>query len=164
MFNLNSEQKKAAKHFKGPCLVLGTPGSGKTRVITERIRYLVQEHQVNPSNILVITFTKAAAVEMKRRYQALMGNNAGKVQFGTFHAIFFTILKIAYNYTSDNIVHDNVKRNILREIVSGFDIDIQDENEFRNYIWRNIICLEDKAGLRYKEHFNRVAPKGRCVS
>ncbi len=154
MFNLNSEQKKAAKHFKGPCLVLGTPGSGKTRVITERIRYLVQEHQVNPSNILVITFTKAAAVEMKRRYQALMGNNAGKVQFGTFHAIFFTILKIAYNYTSDNIVHDNVKRNILREIVSGFDIDIQDENEFLNDIEAEISMV--KGGRIDLEHYYSI--------
>ena len=91
MDSLNNEQKKAVMHFKGPCLVIGTPGSGKTRVITERVRYLVQECNVKPSNILVITFTKAAAVEMQKRYYKMMGNNAGKVQFGTFHAIFFTI-------------------------------------------------------------------------
>ena len=86
MDSLNNEQKKAVTHFKGPCMVIGTPGSGKTRVITERVHYLVQECKINPSNILVITFTKAAAVEMKRRYYDLAGNNAGKVQFGTFHA------------------------------------------------------------------------------
>lgn len=154
MSNLNSEQQKAAKHFKGPCLVLGTPGSGKTRVITERVRYLVQEYQVNPSNILVITFTKAAAVEMKRRYQALMGNNSGKVQFGTFHAVFFTILKIAYNYTSDNIIRDNVKKNILREIVSEFDIDIQDENEFLNDIEAEISMV--KGGRIDLEHYYSI--------
>ncbi len=130
MDNLNSEQKKAAMHFMGPCMVIGTPGSGKTRVITERVRYLVQKRGVNPSNILVITFTKAAAVEMKQRYYNLMGNNAGKVQFGTFHAIFFIILKTAYNYTSANIINDDAKRSILKEIVTGTDIEIQDINEF----------------------------------
>ena len=130
MDSLNNEQKKAVMHFKGPCLVIGTPGSGKTRVITERVRYLVQECNINPSNILVITFTKAAAVEMRKRYYNLMCNNSGKVQFGTFHAIFFTILKVAYNYTSENIIHDNAKRNILKEIVAATDMDIQDENEF----------------------------------
>jgi len=130
MDSLNNEQKKAVMHFKGPCLVIGTPGSGKTRVITERVRYLVQECNINPSNILVITFTKAAAVEMRKRYYNLMCNNSGKVQFGTFHAIFFTILKVAYNYTSENIIHDNARRNILKEIVAATDMDIQDENEF----------------------------------
>ena len=130
MDSLNNEQKKAVMHFKGPCLVIGTPGSGKTRVITESVRYLVQKRGVNPSNILVITFTKAAAVEMKQRYYNLMGNNAGKVQFGTFHAIFFIILKTAYNYTSANIINDDAKRNILKEIVTGTDIEIQDINEF----------------------------------
>lgn len=130
MDNLNSEQKKAVMHFMGPCMVIGTPGSGKTRVITERVRYLVQKCGVNPSNILVITFTKAAAVEMRQRYYDLMGDNAGKVQFGTFHAIFFIILKTAYNYTSENIINDDARRNILREIVTGTDIEIQDINEF----------------------------------
>lgn len=132
MLQLNDEQAKAVKHFNGPCLVIGTPGSGKTRVITERVKYLVQDCNVNPSNILVITFTKAAAAEMKRRYQNMMGNAAGRVQFGTFHAIFFTILKIAYNYTAENIIRDDLRRNILKEIVSEQDIEIQDENEFFN--------------------------------
>lgn len=132
MVNLNNWQKKAVMHFKGPCLVIGTPGSGKTRVITERIRYLVQVCKINPSNILVITFTKAAASEMKRRYLDIMGDKGGKVQFGTFHAIFFTILKIAYNFTAANIIRENARRNILREIISHFGIDTEDENEFIN--------------------------------
>lgn len=130
MVSLNDEQKKAATHFRGPGLVIGTPGSGKTRVITERICHLVQNCGVKPSNILVITFTKAAAEEMKRRYNNTVVSVAGKVQFGTFHAIFFMILKIAYNFTARNILHESAKRSILKEIVSCMDIEIQDENEF----------------------------------
>lgn len=130
MINLNDEQKKAVIHFRGPCLVIGTPGSGKTRVITERICYLVQNCKINPSNILVITFTKAAAIEMKKRYNNIVGDISGKVQFGTFHAIFFMILKVAYNFTAANIIHESTKRSILKEIVSSIDIEIHDENEF----------------------------------
>lgn len=130
MVSLNNEQKKAVMHFRGPCLVIGTPGSGKTRVITERICYLVQHYKISPSNILVITFTKAAAIEMKKRYNNIVGEISGKVQFGTFHAIFFMILKVAYNFTAANIISDSTKRSILREIVSSIDIEIHDENEF----------------------------------
>lgn len=154
MINLNDEQKKAVMHFRGPCLVIGTPGSGKTRVITERIRYLVQNCKISPSNILVITFTKAAAVEMKKRYSNIMGNAAGKVQFGTFHAIFFMILKIAYNFTAANIIHDSARRGILKEIISGIDIEIQDENEFLNDLEAEISLV--KGGRLDLEHYYSV--------
>ena len=90
---LNDAQSKAVSHFEGPMLVLAGPGSGKTRVITERIRYLVQEKGVYPASILVITFTRASAMEMKQRYQGLSSGHSGGVHFGTFHAIFFMILK-----------------------------------------------------------------------
>ena len=116
--NLNEQQKKAIEHFKGPCLVIGTPGSGKTRVITERVRYLVEEKGVKNTNILVITFTKAAAVQMKKRYESMMGDASKRVYFGTFHAIFFTILKYAYHYTADNIIRDDTKRQILKELIN----------------------------------------------
>ena len=132
--NLNEQQKKAIEHFKGPCLVIGTPGSGKTRVITERVRYLVEEKGVKNTNILVITFTKAAAVQMKKRYESMMGDASKRVYFGTFHAIFFTILKYAYHYTADNIIRDDTKRQILKELINKEDIEIQDENDFLNDI------------------------------
>lgn len=86
--NLNEQQKKSIEHFNGPCLVVGTPGSGKTRVITERVKYLVEKKGVKNTNILVITFTKAAAVQMKKRYEAMVSGDAKRVYFGTFHAIF----------------------------------------------------------------------------
>lgn len=127
---LNGAQRKAVSHFEGPMLVLAGPGSGKTRVITERIRYLVKEKGVVPASILVITFTRAAAMEMKQRYQNLSSGHAGGVHFGTFHAIFFMILKHAYHFTADNIIRDEVRYEILRRIISETDLEIQDEREF----------------------------------
>jgi len=127
---LNEAQNRAVSHFEGPMLVLAGPGSGKTRVITERIRYLVEEKEVAPAGILVITFTRAAAMEMKQRYQNLSSGHTGGVHFGTFHAIFFMILKHAYHFTADNIIRDEVRYEILRRIISETDLEIQDEREF----------------------------------
>ena len=127
---LNKAQKEAVSHFEGPMMVLAGPGSGKTRVITRRVRYLIEEKGVNPSNILVITFTKAAAVEMKQRYLQSAPLHTAPVQFGTFHAIFFMILKFAYHFTVNNIIREEVRYQMLREIVDSTDIEIQDETEF----------------------------------
>jgi DNA helicase-2/ATP-dependent DNA helicase PcrA len=99
--NLNKGQAEAVKHVKGPCIVIAPPGSGKTFVITQRTRYLIEECGINPANILVITFTKAAATEMKERFAKVMGKNT-PVSFGTFHAIFFTILRYAYGFKELN--------------------------------------------------------------
>ena len=89
-------QEKAIRHGKGPALILAGPGSGKTTVITNRIRYLTEEEGADPSSILVITFTRAAAREMESRYQKMIGTEWSSVAFGTFHSVFFTILKLAY--------------------------------------------------------------------
>lgn len=132
MNGLNDAQKQAVSHFEGPMLVLAGPGSGKTRVITERIRYLIENRGVAPAGILVITFTKAAALEMKQRYQQLSASRSGGVHFGTFHAIFFMILKYAYHYTADNIVRDEVRYDILKRIVYETNLEIEDEREFVN--------------------------------
>ncbi len=130
MHTLNDAQKRAVFHFEGPMLVLAGPGSGKTRVITERVRYLIEEKGVAPSGILVITFTKAAALEMQQRYQGISSSGTGGVRFGTFHAIFFMILKYAYHYTVDNIIRGEVRYEILKRIVGEADLEIQDEREF----------------------------------
>lgn len=95
---------------------------------------MIQNHQVDPGGILVITFTKAAAQEMKQRFrrraeqQRIAGSSA--VQFGTFHAVFFTILRHAYHYTADNIIRDEVRYQILRDLVGETDLEIRDEAEF----------------------------------
>ena len=73
--SFNPSQREAIRHKDGPMLVLAGPGSGKTLVITERTRHLITEYGINPANILVITFTRAAATEMKERFLRLMGGN-----------------------------------------------------------------------------------------
>lgn len=94
----------------------------------------MQHYQEDPGGILVITFTKAAAQEMKQRFRrqaeqrCIAGGTA--VQFGTFHAVFFTILKHAYHYTADNIIRDEVRYQILRDLVAETDLEIHDETEF----------------------------------
>ena len=102
----HESQLQAIRHKDGPMLVLAGPGSGKTTVITHRIQYLVEKYQVEPGSILVITFTKAAAQEMKLRFQALMEGRKLFVSFGTFHAVFFSILKHAYRYNASNIIRE----------------------------------------------------------
>ena len=86
---LNSSQKRAVAHLSGPMMVLAGPGSGKTSVIVERISYLIEEGKVAPGHILVVTFSRAAAKEMKERFLAKTGETRTDVTFGTFHGVFF---------------------------------------------------------------------------
>lgn len=127
----NTSQVNAVDHFLGPMLVLAGPGSGKTTVITHRTQKLIREYGVDPKNILVITFTKAAAVQMQERFCLLMGQKgSGSVTFGTFHAVYFKILKYAYNYSASNILKEEMKYDIIREIINYLKMDISDEKEF----------------------------------
>lgn len=126
---LNPAQYEAVHFQKGPAMVLAGPGSGKTMVITHRVRNLIEEYGVDPANILVITFTKAAAVEMQARFEGLMGGERLPVSFGTFHAVFFRILRLAYNYSADNIVRTEQQRAFVKELMDGEDLDVEDENE-----------------------------------
>ncbi len=130
MSRFNKGQIEAMNHFKGPCLTLAGPGSGKTLVITQRAKILIEKYKVKPADILVVTFTKAAAKEMKTRFLHLMGQKSTPVTFGTFHAIFFTILKYAYNYTADNILREEQKFQIMREMVRKYHLDYEDETEY----------------------------------
>ncbi len=130
--SFNEAQIQAIKHFEGPALVLAGPGSGKTTVITHRTKYLIEHYGVHPSNILVVTFTKMAAQEMKQRFIKLCqeGTDGTGVTFGTFHAIFFTILKHAYHYNAGNIIREEKQRDIIRHCMEKYQLDIEDENEW----------------------------------
>lgn len=129
MTEWNEAQKQAITHKDGAMMVLAGPGSGKTTVITERTKYLIEHCEVNPSNILVITFTKAAAKEMKERFMRLAGKPL-PVSFGTFHAVFFTILKHAYRLQAGCILPEHKKYDLLREIIVDRDLETGDEPDF----------------------------------
>ncbi len=90
---LNEEQYKAVVNTEGPCLVIAGAGSGKTKVLTHKIAYLIGEKQIKPWNILAITFTNKAANEMKERVANLVGDNASEIWMGTFHSICVKILR-----------------------------------------------------------------------
>lgn len=141
---INHSQINAIKHNTGPMLVLAGPGSGKTLVITRRVQELISTHQVNPSHILVITFTKAAASEMKERFKKLNGGNDSLVHFGTFHSVYFHILKYAYNYNASNILREDTKFKLLKEILDGLEIEIDDEKEFLQNIGSEISLVKSE--------------------
>lgn len=125
-----SKEQKSAIHFKdGPALVLAGPGSGKTTVIVNRIISLIKEHSVSPSSILVITFTKAAAKSMRQRFLSLTGESYVSVTFGTFHAVFFSMLRHAYNYSAGSIIKADIQYNYIRNAAMGFELEYPDENE-----------------------------------
>jgi len=128
---LSKAQQKAVSHNEGPALILAGPGSGKTFTITHRIKYLIEHHKVKPSEILVITFTKAAAVEMRERFLALSDGAAGfrGVTFGTFHSVFFNILKYAYRFSADNILKEDQKRELVRTLINNEQLETEDESE-----------------------------------
>lgn len=138
MMNFNKSQQTAIWHKDGPMLVLAGPGSGKTAVITHRTYNLIQNYQVDASNILVITFTKAASEEMKERFLKLSKEQRAQVTFGTFHAIFFMILKHAYHFTSDNIITGEQRYQMMRDIISNYQLEYKDESEFIEGIFGEI--------------------------
>ena len=92
--NLNQSQVEAVYHFEGPALVLAGPGSGKTRVLTNRIVHLISEHKISKDNILCVTFTNKAAKEIKERISQSLGEGESNISLiGTFHSICSRILR-----------------------------------------------------------------------
>ncbi|WP_143321586.1 ATP-dependent helicase [Clostridium sp. HBUAS56010] len=135
-------QKEAVFHDKGPMLVLAGPGSGKTFTITHRIHHLIHDLGVNPSNILVITFTKSAAGEMKERFEELMEGKTAPVSFGTFHAIFFRILKFAYRYDARSIVRDEQRIQYIKEEMDQCRMEVEDEADFVSSVLSEISSVK----------------------
>ena len=113
----NPEQQKAIAHGAGPMMVLAGPGSGKTFVLTRRIAHLIGTHHINPSEILVITFTRAAAAEMQKRFLSLWEGTHPPVTFGTFHAVFYSILRETSVCRPGSILSEAEKKKILRDII-----------------------------------------------
>ncbi|SFR55156.1 ATP-dependent helicase [Anaeromicropila populeti] len=156
--NLSKAQETVVTHELGPMLVLAGPGSGKTFVITRRTRYLIEQCGVDPRNILVITFTKAAADEMKERFEQLMGENNYGVNFGTFHAIFFKILKYAYNFNGNNILREEVKYQMMQEIIRKLDYAVEDEKDFIESIISEISLVKGE-GIQIDFYYSMNCPE-----
>ena len=121
--DLNEQQKKAVRHTDGPLLIVAGAGSGKTRVLTYRIAYLLQQQEAEPQEILALTFTNKAANEMQERIQELIGDQARRLWMGTFHSVFSKILRYEaekIGFTSNYSIYDtedakNAIKQILRE-------------------------------------------------
>ena len=120
---LNQNQQAAAKHLNGPMMVLAGPGSGKTAVIVNRARHMVLRENVLPERLLVITYSRAAAREMKRRFALLFdGENVPGVTFGTFHSVFFRMLG-----TDAAIVSEGERRGVVRAALAEMEYDADEE-------------------------------------
>ena len=153
---LNRGQDEAIKHGNGPCMVLAPPGSGKTLIVTERTRYLIEESGVRPDQILVITFTRYAAREMKERSERLTSGKNYPVTFGTFHSIFYGILKCAYGIGANNLMSEKESSVLLQEVLDQTDIEstpeVEDEEELVRELLREVGMV--KNGLCYLKDFH----------
>ena len=143
-------------------LVLAGPGSGKTAVITRRVLELTKQG-VLPGNILVITFTKAAATEMQERFERLQKEEgqavpAGRVNFGTFHAVFFKILKYAYQMDASNIIREEVSTQMLSDLIRKLDMEIEDEREFIDGIRSEISKIKSER-IDIKTYYSMNCPE-----
>ena len=138
----NPSQKRAIAHLSGPMMVLAGPGSGKTSVIVERTAYMTGEGKIPSSSVLVVTFSRAAAVEMKERFLKFTGQGSTQVTFGTFHGVFYGILKQAYNLTSANILSEEEKNGILRELALNFGGELASEGDFTEEIAKEISMVK----------------------
>ena len=142
MIKRNPSQQRAIAHLSGPMMVLAGPGSGKTSVIVERTAYMINEGDISPANILVVTFSRAAAKEMKERFLSFTGQKYTPVTFGTFHGVFYGILKQAYGFTAANILSDEEKSGILKELALNYGGDLAEEGDFAEEVAKEISVVK----------------------
>ena len=153
----NPSQKKAIAHVAGPMMVLAGPGSGKTSVIVERIADLIQEREIPAASILVVTFSRAAAREMKERYLKRTDRSRTEVTFGTFHSIFYGILKAAYHLESGNILSEEEKLGILKELIQEYGGDLAEDADFPREIAKEIRLVKGNR-IRLEHYYSSSCP------
>ena len=139
--NMNDEQSEAVRTTEGPLLIMAGAGSGKTRVLTHRIAYLLNEKGVSPYNILAITFTNKAAKEMKQRVEQLVGEEASVIWMSTFHSMCVKILRrdadrigIERNFT---IIDPTDQKSVIKDVLKNEKSKLSD-------IDNAIVILNDK--------------------
>lgn len=132
---------------------------GKTTVITNRIRHLIEEAGVHPARILVVTFSKAASVEMRERFEMLTGNKHLPVRFGTFHSLFFQVLRAAYHYEAKDIVTAPLKYRFLEEALMETEYDdIEDKKEFLEDVEKEISQIKGE-GTDIEHYYSTSCPE-----
>lgn len=137
-------------------MVLAGPGSGKTFVLTRRIVHLINGHHIPPSEILVITFTRAAAAEMQKRFLTLCGGTHPPVTFGTFHAVFYSILKESSICRSGSILSDAEKKKILQDIIRKNKYEISIHTDMLEEILAEIGHYKGLTGMDINNDINFV--------
>ena len=158
---LNREQQKACFHTEGPVLILAGAGSGKTRVITHRIAYLIDECEVNPWNILAITFTNKAAGEMRERVDKILGGSAQGVWISTFHSMCVRILRRHIDlmgYEPAFAIYDtDDQKTLMKEVCKTLRINTKDLRE--REILSNISAAKNEliTPLKYREENDGIS-------
>ena len=167
LFGLNDEQTKAVKYIEGPQMITAGAGSGKTKVLTHKIAYLINYMKINPMNILALTFTNKAANEMKERIKVLIGEfKINGLIIGTFHSIFLHILKndihlLGTNYNKYfNIIEKKKFKKIIENICKEFFENFQKKNKSKedDIIIKNKNDL-DKEEERFKSTVDYIVKK-----
>ncbi len=126
---LDPKQQEAVLHAKGPAIVVAGPGSGKTAVLTHRIDYLIKQLNVPPEKIMVITFTRAAAEEMKSRFQAFPDEADAPVFFATFHAAFYRILRREEGLPAGSVLGGEERISWLKELLNGENAEAEKQED-----------------------------------
>lgn len=151
-------QRQAITHGDGPCLCLAGPGAGKTFTIANRVKYLIEQYQVPPEEILVVTFSKAAAIEMKERFEGMTEGKHYRVRFGTFHSVFFQILRAAYHYEAKDIVTPSLKYRFLEEALSEVSFEVEDRKEFLEELEKEISKVKGE-GIDVACYYSATCPE-----
>lgn len=139
---LNAAQRAAVCHEAGPMLVLAGPGSGKTTVLLCRIFRLIAQGLARPEEILALTYSKAAAEEMKGRFLRMKG--AAQVSFGTFHSVFFRILRSKYGWGVEHILQEDERRQAMRRFLEGREWDIPDFEEYLTQFFTQLSLMNSE--------------------
>ena len=153
---LNGNQRLAVCHEMGPMLVLAGPGSGKTTVLLCRILRLLERGLARPTQILALTFSKTAAEEMRERFRKARG--AEGVAFGTFHSIFFRILRSRYGWNVEQVFQEEERRNVLRGILEEMKWDIPDMEEYISVFFSQFSLMNSEL-----ETIQKFEPVGMAV-
>lgn len=151
MVKLNINQAQAVAHIDGPCMVLAGPGSGKTRIISQRIVSMVLDHDIPPTRILAISFTKASSLEMKKRTLAYgKDDRLNKVSFGTFHSSFFRILRRYAGVSLEDLLLDLDRFKLVRSILKYLKISNYNDDDVLDLL--NEISLVKNELVDYRDY------------